>query len=463
MKLAAAVFVILSLLPTAGMAGAQTPVTVTLVPKAARAIPADFAGLSFETSALLPDTDGQHVFRSTNLPLINTFRSLGIRNLRIGGNSVDQDAVPIPSNADIDNLFDFAQAANVKVIYSLRLKSNNPAAGAAIAKYVMEHYSTTLDCLSIGNEPNMYIANSSTYNDEFAAYRTAILAISPNAKLCGPSPTPGKPDWAVDFARHFAHAREIHHVLQHEYFGGNGQKVTGAEARDKLLAPAMLESYENVHARLVPAVRSDGFDFRFEETNNYFHGGSPGASNTFASALWGLEYMLWWAAHDVSGLNFHTNIKGSGYSLFGTSANGYAARPLGYGMKAFSIAGNGRSVPAKLANPQDVNLTAYGTSAGDGTLYVTFINKEHDSAARSADVTIVPGAKFAQGQVIFLTAPNNDVAATSGILLGGAPLMDDGSWNGSWTNLPVPSHGRFKLTIPQATAAIVKLTVKRID
>src|SRR6266849_4391037 len=256
-----------------GITGAQSPVTVALTPTTPGApIPADFEGLSFESSSILPDSSGQHVFTSTNQALINIFKSLGIKNLRIGGNSVDQDTVPIPSNTDIDSLFGFAQAAGVKVIYSLRLKSNNPAAGAAIAKYVMEHYNSTVDCLSIGNEPNMYITSSSTYDDEFTAYKSAILASSPNAKLCGPSPTPGKVEWAVDFANHFAHSSEINHVLQHEYFGGNGQKITGAEARDKLLATAMLDSYHTVYDKLTPAVPSDGFNFRFEETNNYFHG-----------------------------------------------------------------------------------------------------------------------------------------------------------------------------------------------
>src|SRR5579859_1553126 len=258
MKFPALVFMVLFLLP-AGIAGAQAPVTVTLAPKnAGAAIPADFVGLSFETSALLPDSSGQHAFRPTNQPLTDIFKSLGIKSLRIGGNSVDQDTVAIPSNADIDNLFGFAQAAGVKVIYSLRLKSNNPAGAAAIAKYVMEHYSSTVECLSIGNEPTMYLASSSVYNDEFTAYEKAILASSPNAKLCGPSSTPGKVEWAADFANHFAHASQINHVLHHEYFGGNGQKITGAEARDKLLAPAMLDSYKSKYDKLAPAVPSDG-------------------------------------------------------------------------------------------------------------------------------------------------------------------------------------------------------------
>src|SRR5579859_2866281 len=93
MKIPALIFTVLFLL-LAGIAGAQSPVTVTLAAKSpGAAIPADFEGLSFETSALLPDDSGQHVFRPTNQPLINIFKSLGIKSVTPGKNREQPDQI----------------------------------------------------------------------------------------------------------------------------------------------------------------------------------------------------------------------------------------------------------------------------------------------------------------------------------------------------------------------------------
>jgi len=43
-------------------------------------------------------------------------------------------------------------------------------------------------------------------------------------------------------------------------------------------------------------------------------------------------------------------------------------------------------------------------------------------------------------------------------MLGGAVINEDGKWNGTWAPLSPPSGGgQFKLTVPAATAAIVRL------
>ena len=53
-------------------------------------------------------------------------------------------------------VFDFARAANCKVIYTVRLKDSSPEKVAPIAKYLMDHYAPLISCIAIGNEPNMY-------------------------------------------------------------------------------------------------------------------------------------------------------------------------------------------------------------------------------------------------------------------------------------------------------------------
>src|SRR5579863_7454359 len=115
------------------------------------AIPADFVGLSFEMQRVLPDTNGWHFFSPKNKPLIATFKTLGIKNLRVGGNTADRPTLPVPGEADVDDLFHFAKAAGIKVLYTLRLNQGSPEAASKMAGYILKHYPEQLACFAIGN------------------------------------------------------------------------------------------------------------------------------------------------------------------------------------------------------------------------------------------------------------------------------------------------------------------------
>src|SRR5580698_4829414 len=94
---------------------AQSPVTLEIAPESPSvAIPEDFSGFSFETGSLRYNhyRTNAYFFDSTNVRLLALFRNLGIKSLRIGGNSVDRGYVP--SNNDIDALFRFVKVADVK-------------------------------------------------------------------------------------------------------------------------------------------------------------------------------------------------------------------------------------------------------------------------------------------------------------------------------------------------------------
>ncbi len=102
--------------------------------QAGAVISQDFLGLSYETSQMLPRSDGTRYFSASNKPLVALFKTLGVKSLRIGGNSVDSPQAAIPTDADIDSLFGFARAAGVKVIYSVRLQKR-PAARHPLGRY----------------------------------------------------------------------------------------------------------------------------------------------------------------------------------------------------------------------------------------------------------------------------------------------------------------------------------------
>jgi len=442
----------------------------------------DFTGLSFEVATLRPNENGIRYFRPDNQRLIQLFHTLGIKNLRIGGNTSDRDAKKLPTTDDIESLFGFARAADVKVIYCLRLHNGDPQADAATVKYIMARYAPWVDSFSIGQEPSAYPAEKtdtrpqnermgeanehyrySTYREEWKKFADVIVAAEPDVKFCGPS-VHNNGAWAEEFMADFGKSNHVALVTEHLYPGGAGGKVPTPEiGRDRMLGTNFIHSYERLYGGFVPRAVSNALPYRLEEVNNYFNGGATNVSNTFTSALWGLDFMYWWAAHCAAGLNFHTGdrvaagfaLQPSKYTAFFSTTNGYIIRPLGYGIKAFDLGGHGQFVPAKISNPDNLNLSVYAVLDDGKHLCLTIINKEHGAAARGAKISIAPtDAASTSGQIIFLKAPGNDVADTSGETLGGAQIQNDGTWNGNWS--PLDSQ---TVTLPAATAAIIRLPI----
>src|SRR6266566_1888276 len=156
---------------------AQSPVAIEVHPeKPGPAIPSNFVGLSFETAAVLPNAGKGDLFRSDNANLVHLFQTLGIKSLRIGGNTADRPTVKIPDNTDVDNLFGFAKAAGARVIYTLRLRESTPEDAAKTAQYLISRYQSDIDCISIGNEPNIYFKDYSAYRDQLKTYMDGIAA-----------------------------------------------------------------------------------------------------------------------------------------------------------------------------------------------------------------------------------------------------------------------------------------------
>ena len=450
---------------------AQSPVTIRLsTQKPGATVAPDFVGLSFEMQCVLPGTNGNHFFSTKNKRLIATFKTLGVENLRVGGNTADRPTLPTPGTADVDSLFAFAKAADVKVIYTLRLNQGSLDAATQMANYITRHYADRLSCFAIGNEPNVFSKEYAPYLAEWKRYAAQITAAtnSPNAKFCGPSTSPGHEIWARDFAIEFGNHGPLAFVSQHDYPGGDARRATNAvAARDKILAPAIDEHYQKFAAAFVPAILSNSLPYRLEEANSFYDGGAFDVSDTFASALWALDYQWWWASHGAGGINFHTGDKVAArdenkpcrYAVFWTSAHGYNIHPIGYALKMFSLGGQGSLLPATIESADNLNLTAYAVGDGKRNYCVTVINREHGESARAAEVTLDTELAGSRAQAMFLTAPEGNVASKSGVMLGGAEIQDDASWRGHWTPLAKPSaNGQFTLKLPAATAVLIKIT-----
>jgi hypothetical protein len=321
---------------------AAEPITISVDPRQPGAkISANTLGLSFETSLMLPNDKGVRYFRPDNKPLVELFKTLGVKSLRIGGNSVDAPEIPVPGQADVAALFEFASAADVKVIYSVRLQNGDPQSAVQIAKQIHDHYAATLESFAIGNEPGYY-KNYEVYRAKWSAIRDAIVAVFPKARFCGPDQNPS-PELCRKMVRDFggASGRLVQLTLHSYPFGCSyrnpGERdvtklvpIDDAAARESMLAPAAYGTYEKIRQGIADAVAGTPVSFRLTETNSFWFSGIKGASDSYASALWGLDYLHWWTSHGAAGLNFHTGDRTGGavslpcrYAAFVSSAQGY--------------------------------------------------------------------------------------------------------------------------------------------
>jgi hypothetical protein len=455
---------------------AQSPVTVTLGPPTPGAVvPPDFIGLSFGMRSLLSDRAGAHFFSATNQSLTTLFRNLGLRHLRIGGTSVEWPATTaIPGPAEIDDLFSFAQGAQVqKVIYSFRLLETNAnlhyaATNAALAKYIWDHYRSSVDSFAIGNEPDhkkVYglhettATNFSTYLEKWRQSASAITNAVPGAKFSGPDACSGKIECTTDFAHALKQAGLVKDITEHFYVGGAGRDVAVQKGIDDMLSPSWLAANQRLYDGMAAPVLADGLPYRFTEANDHYSGGVKGASDAFAGALWALDFLHWWAEHGARGVDFHNTQWVVNDVITLDSNRRVMANPKGYGLKAFELGGYGTIEPVTLSNPDGINLTAYAVR-GAKEHCVTLINKEHGPGAREAEVTLAAPASAGHAEVIFLTAPNGDAAAKTGITLGGAAITADSSWLGKWAPLPTGQAGQCVLKVPGASAAVVRIPVR---
>ena len=114
--------------------------------------------------------------------------------------------------------------------------------------------------------------------------------------------------------------------------------MPASEGIETMLSPAWLRNYEHLHKKMAEPVLSEGLPFRFTEANDHYSGGIPDASDTFAGALWALDFLHWWAAHDARGVDFHNTQWVVSDVITPDTNGGFKMNPKGYGLKAFDLA-----------------------------------------------------------------------------------------------------------------------------
>ena len=459
----------------ADAAPAQSPVAVTIDDRSpGSAVASDFGVFSFETASLRHGSKSYnpngYFFDPTNTQLLMLFHNLGVKSVRIGGDSVD--ASYMPSTNDIDSFFGFAKAADLKTVYSLDLAAGTPSEDATAAKYIWQNYRTNVICLAIGNEPNEYkvngqnhaITNFLTFMKAWRRFSSAVIATVPDIQLGGPDNDDAATSWTSRFARTERDTTNVSCILYHfkplrSAKGKTQDQLIAGELASNLDSSNYLSCYNHVAA----TAQSYGLSYRFSEFNDWV---APIETDlrdySFAAALFSLDSLHWWAAHNCLGVYFHTGLHGFHAGFYRDSNGNYQLYPISYGIAAFNVGGYGNVEPLAMNNVEKLNLTAYAVK-DETNLYVTIINKEYGKNARNAAVTITPdGLMTRSAAAMFLVQANDDVAATNGVTLGGITISGAGPWLGRWKPLAPVTDGHCAIIVPAASAAIVKISASGI-
>ena len=457
---------------------AAEPATATVrvrVDQPGPAVAADFIGLSTEKKLMTRDC-----FHGRNQDLIALCRTLGPGVLRIGANNVDSTffrrdfvAAPEPMSKNryvteprtigprpVGELFDFARAAGWKVIYGVNLGAKDPAMSADEAAYAWEVGAKELVAVEIGNEPNLYPKGPKRegirpgnwgypqYKAEFAAVADAIRAKDARIPLTGPAVTKGTkwmPLFLADFKDRIALSTSHVYLLSGSETDPKAARFASVE---KLLSEKFLEDWQ----LKLRESKAAGVPYRVAECNTAFNGGKRGVSDSFASALWAIDFMYDVAREGGFGVNFHGGFTPNNYSAIhhDRQTGRYVAAPLYYGMLFFSRAAQGRLVATTCESK--AALAAHAALGADGKLRLTLLNKD---LARPVAASVDVGGKFTHGQMMRLTAPS--ATATTDVTFAGTAVDADGHWAPKTTEALSVTGGATSVIVPPASAALLIL------
>ena len=424
-------------------------------------IPEDFLGFGYETSALAREG----FFHPDNKHMVQLYRNLTPHGLaRIGGIIGDltryepegtlvaetQKGTTVINRKVLEDFGAFLRVTGWKAMWTLNLGTGTKEDAAQQAQAVQKALGDRLHSFEIGNEVDLLkrFNGYDAYHAAYLEYKAAVRAVLPDAVFSGPD-SANNVDWTVWFAK--TEAKDMGLLIHHYYRGG---AKTPQATIETMLGPH--PEWDGKLARMRQACAANGVAFRINEVNSFYGGGKADVSDTFASALWCLDYMFRVAEYGGAGVNMQTDVNQLGfishYSPIHREPDGkLTARPEYYGMLAFSVAGKGDLLKPAIT-PLGLNLTAYATKAADGSMWVSVLNKD---LAKAAKVGVLLPAGYRKAEAMRLTAPS--AQSKTSVRLAGAEVAEDGTWAPKDVEKLDVVNGGITLTMPATTAALVHL------
>ena len=280
----------------------------------------DFLGFGYETSAVAQEG----FFSEKNTVMIQLYRTLSSCGLiRIGGNISDwtkfevkgtpvatnEGKVTIINQRCLDDLGRFLRATGWKAMWGLNLGTGSKEEAVEEALAVHKALGDRLQSFEIGNEVDLLKRFKETkyegYFAEYINFKSAIRKALPSAVFSGPD-AEGNMNYVEQFAA--TESKDMSFLTRHYYCGGAGNAKSTI---DFMLSPVPF--WENKLGKLQGISREKHVLYRINEVNSFYGGGKAGVSDTFASALWCLDYMFLLATYDCGGVNMQTDINQRGF------------------------------------------------------------------------------------------------------------------------------------------------------
>jgi hypothetical protein len=403
-----------------------TTVAVGVAGKVTESVTDQLVGLSVESSTL---NNGYRYDDVGNIAQL--LKSLGSGVLRFGGNTADTsytDATP----KILDGIDRLAKASGWSALWTENLDKFNAARVTSDAKALTAALGSKLFGIACGNEPDQYpldgIRSASYTVGDYLAQEGACLAAirkgAAHAPLAGPD-TAWNPVWLDAFAAKYA--GQVAALDQHYYaLGCADNGANPATLATTLLSSAQARTEAAHFAVFAAAARTARAPLMISETSTACDGGVHGLSNTYASALWAVDFLLTGADHGVHGMNFQggLNTLCSGYTvLCQTGKTAYTPAPIYYGMLFTHLFRTGGFVPINITTPSAAgNIAAFADRpSGPGNVRVMVENMSKDEA----DVSLRLGAWRGEAYVLHMTGAS--LSATTGVEIQGATVAANGT------------------------------------
>jgi hypothetical protein len=441
-------------------------------------VPRNFLGLSFEVASL--PWIASYAERGD---LVSMLRSLGAGVLRFGGVSADEqiawtdEATPRPAWAlgvleagDLRGLGSLAAESGWHILLTLGLAHFDPQAAAREAAAAKEALGEWLEAIEIGNEPDSYARHGLRpapwtfvqYDEQLSEYRGAIEALAPGIPLAGPdsSGSSAFETWGLGEAIYQRPAL----LTGHHYPLGCAEHP--APSIERLLSPQIRQLASASLRRYLRIARAGEIPFRLDETNTVSCGGVPGISDTFASALWAVNYIAGAMSMGVSGINLEGNPANcEGYTpVCAANAEDLAtgalrAQPEWYALLIARALTGERPLRTSVSPTDRPNVEVTSFLAADGSLRFVVVDDD-PPGSRGVAVRLHVGSGFHGAAILSMTAPS--LSALSGVQLGGRAVQPDGVWSQP-SKLPhAPDrHGVITFEITPSSAALLTVAPLR--
>jgi len=349
----------------------------------------------------------------------------------------------------------------------LHYEPQRAAAEVAAARRIL---GGSLAAIEIGNEPDSYVRHHvrpagwgpAGYAREVAAYRAAIAKAAGPVTIAGPdvSGSGAFKSWGTEEA-----VRERPGVLTGHHYP-LGCKLAEPPTIERLLSAGTRALAWRSLQEYMHVSRSHGEPFRMDESNSVSCGGTPGVSDTVASALWAAGYIGQTLSAGATGLNLQGNTRNcDGYtplcaaSVRSAAAGSLHAEPVWYALLLTRGLAGDRPLTTTLAGhgSEDVAVSAFRAPGG-----VTKLLLGDDAPAGSPildlDLDLGPGGGGPR-TATSLTLAGPARRATAGAAVGGSsdPYGHDQRTR-SWTlrgTAPGSAAGAVTLPIGPSTAVLV--------